>query len=132
LRVSANRRIFAARYDRLVAQATAEDGGQDTAPERTQKIWSDLIDELAQGRGKTKAEQPLVALYAEASGWYEFRGSRSDLGGRQKNLFTVSVDYWFVPGRDDVLLRIRYENGFERGVPGERKNQLLASVALKF
>jgi hypothetical protein len=100
------------------------------SPAQAQALWEETLEKTMSGVALAKVQVPLLAVYAEASGWYEFRGGgESD---KQKNLFTFSVDYWFIPNRTDKFLRLRYENGYERGVPGEKKNQLLASIALKF
>ena len=93
-------------------------------------LWAAAARDFELGAVEAIALRPTVSVYAELSGWYEFRGG--DTSSRSKSLFTLSADYWFMPGRDDVFLRMRYENGHERGAPDTRKNQLLASIALRF
>jgi hypothetical protein len=34
--------------------------------------------------------------------------------------------------RDDVLLRVRYENGYQRALPDQKLNQILLSTVLRF
>ncbi|HUL63980.1 MAG TPA: hypothetical protein VLW55_05140 [Burkholderiaceae bacterium] len=103
--------------------------GSDLTAEESEAIFLETLRKSARGYAVTETEERIFAVYAEVSGWYEFRAS--DGGGRAKNLLALSADYWFMPGRDDVFLRLRYENGFERGAPEERKNQLMLSVGLK-
>jgi hypothetical protein len=64
------------------------------------------------------------------AGWYTFSGDPQ--GRKLKNLLTATVDYWFLPTRDDVFLRVRYENGYDRALPTDRRNRLLVSVALRY
>jgi hypothetical protein len=104
----------------------AYDDAKGKAPEE----WEGLARKAARGAAEAISEQPTVAVYAEVSGWYEMRGA--DDTARSRALFTLTTDYWFLPSRDDVFLRLRYENGYERGNPQARKNQILASVALRF
>lgn len=97
---------------------------------RSEAAWESTVRQLALGDAQAMAEQPTFAVYAESSGWYA--ASRPFEGSRFKSLFTLTLDYWFMPQRDDVFLRARYENGHERAAPLDRKNQLLVSVGLKF
>jgi len=97
---------------------------------RAQGDWPARAKEFARGAAEAMSQQPTLALYAEGSGWYEFRGREGV--PRYRHLFTVTADYWFMPFRDDVFLRLRYENGYERGAPEQRKKQLLASIALRY
>jgi hypothetical protein len=102
----------------------------EMSEEEMTAIWTSAAREFEEGAIEAISLRPTVAVYAELSGWYEFRGGGTS--SRSKSLFTLSADYWFLPGRDDVFLRVRYENGHERGAPDMRKNQLLTSVALRF
>lgn len=47
-------------------------------------------------------------------------------------MFTLTADYWFLPKRDDVFLRLRYENGYERALPTVRLNRPMLSVSPRF
>ncbi|MGY4827082.1 hypothetical protein ACVNIS_00740 [Sphaerotilaceae bacterium SBD11-9] len=93
--------------------------------------WVAEVRGIARGQADAITDQPTWAVYAEATGWYTASGPL-DEGPRFRNLLTISLDYWFLPGRDDVFVRLRYENGYEWALPRERKNQLLASVGLRF
>jgi hypothetical protein len=95
-----------------------------------QANWEKTVSALAYGRTDAVTDQPTYAFYAETSGFYT--DGKPFGGSKLKNLFTATFDYWFLPQRDDVFLRLRYENGFERATPTERKDQLLLSVGLKF
>jgi hypothetical protein len=92
--------------------------------------WQKTVREMAHGRADAITDQPTYAIYIEDSGWYSdglpFGGSKL------KNLLTATVDYFFMPQRDDVYLRGRFENGYERATPTERKKQLLVSIGLRF
>lgn len=132
---AADRSLLVGQFTNAVDDARTEikrrtDAGMPPNAEEQDRIWATAARNIALGAAQTLSEQTTLALYAEFSGWYEFRGSSAS--SRQKSLFTLSADYWFMPGRDDVFLRLRYENGFERGAPAERKKQLLTSVALRF
>lgn len=92
--------------------------------------WEKTVRALAFGFADAITDQPTLALYAEATGWY---GRRGDGGGRgHKGLVTVTLDYWFLASRDDMFLRLRYEQGYEWAAPTERKKHLIASIALRF
>lgn len=127
--VQFSRAVSAAELDILAARR-ALPAGQTLSAADEDRLWAQATRSYAIGRREAELLRPTVALYAEASGWNEFRAKGDS--GRLKNLFTVSADYWFMPSRDDLLLRLRYENGYERAAPGLRKNQLMASVALRF
>jgi hypothetical protein len=75
--------------------------------------------------------KPTISVYGESSGWYTFDGSGSDKN-RFRNLLTFTIDYWLVPTMDNVALRLRYENGYERATPTDHKNHLLLSAVLRF
>ncbi len=100
---------------------TEAEGGAD---------WVATVRDMAWGHADAITDQPTVSLYAESSGWYTFSGDPQ--GRKLKNLLTATVDYWFLPSRDDVFLRIRYENGYDRALPADRRNQLLISLALRY
>jgi hypothetical protein len=73
--------------------------------------------------------KPTISVYGESSGWYTFNGSDKS---HFRNLFTFTVDYWLIPAMDNVALRLRYENGYERAAPTDHKNHLLLSGVLRF
>lgn len=92
--------------------------------------WEAAIRATARGVADQITDQPTVAVYAEASGWQTVTGDPQ--GTRFKALATITIDDWFLPTRDDVFVRLRYENGYERAVPTVRLNQLMASLSLRF
>lgn len=92
--------------------------------------WPKAIQEMAIGTADAITDQPTVAVYGEASGWQTFSGDPQ--GRRFKILATLTTDYWFLPVRDDVFLRVRYEHGYERALPTVKLNQLMISAGLKF
>lgn len=94
-----------------------------------ESAWSKAVHEFAAGQADAITDQPTAALYAEWSGWADLASTPSE--GRFKSLFTASLDYWFLPRQDDLLLRFRYEFGFERAVPTVRRNQLLISIGVR-
>ncbi|HWR57790.1 MAG TPA: hypothetical protein VN328_02785 [Thermodesulfovibrionales bacterium] len=122
-KIAANQRTS---LQQLFVDAVTEAGSEEN--------WKKTVIDIAHGNTDAVTDQPALAIYAEDSGWYSFAGS-SD-GGRLKNLLTVTLDYWFLPSTivkgDNAFLRLRYENGYERAVPTDRKNQLLLSINLKF
>lgn len=75
--------------------------------------------------------KPLWSVSIEGTGWYAF-ASKNLVGDRFKALFTATLDYWPFKDRDDFYLRIRYENGFERAAPNERKGQIILGAGIKF
>jgi hypothetical protein len=95
----------------------------------SEEEWPRTVRELAFGNTDAVTDQATVAVYVEDAGWHSFAGG--PWGSPLKNLLTATVDYWFLPARDDVLLRLRYENGFERATPSLLKNHLLVSIALR-
>lgn len=92
--------------------------------------WEKTVRDIAYGTADAITDQPTFALYAEDSGWYSFAGAFD--GSRLKNLLTVTLDYWPLPNYDYVFLRLRYENGYERAVPTDRKDHLLLTINLRF
>ena len=92
--------------------------------------WRQTLAELAEGHADAITDQPTLSIYMENTGWYDFEadGDQDDV----KNLFTATLDYWFLPQRDDVFMRVRYEYGYERATPDVRKNQLMLLLSLKF
>ena len=91
--------------------------------------WRGTVHEFARGQADAITDQPTASIYAEWSGWADLRDAPAE--GRFKSLFTASLDYWFLPRQDDLLLRFRYEFGFERALPTVRRNQLLISVGVR-
>ena len=92
--------------------------------------WTETVRDNAYGGVDVVADQPTFAVYAEDSGWCSFTDSSGER--RLKNLLTLTLDYWFLPTYDYAFLRVRYENGYERAVPTDRKDHLLLSVGLRF
>ncbi len=92
--------------------------------------WEKTVRDTASGFADAITDQPTFAFYAENSGWYSFAGAFD--GRRLKNLLTVTLDYWPLPNYDYVFLRLRYENGYERAVPTDRKDHLLLATNLRF
>jgi hypothetical protein len=92
--------------------------------------WLATLRDISFGEADARTDQPTLAFYAESSGWYsvfgEFEGD-----SEFRNLLTATLDYWFLPSSDDVLLRTRYEYGFERATPSLLKNQLLVSLTFR-
>jgi hypothetical protein len=91
--------------------------------------WESTIQEVATGQADAITDQPTAALYTEWSGWLDLASRPS--AGRFRSLFTASLDYWFLPRRDDVSLSLRYELGYERAVPDLKLNQLVVSVEVR-
>lgn len=103
----------------------------DLAPEaRDEAEWLRKVKEYVAGRADAILDQPTFALYAESSGGW--RLSNNAPGQRFTQLFSLTADYWFMPGRDDTFLRLRYEYGHEWALPDDKRNRLLASVGLRF
>jgi hypothetical protein len=88
--------------------------------------WPARVREIARGHADAVTDQPTLSVYLESSGWYDLRGEGL------RSLTTLTADYWFMPERDDVFLRLRYENGHERADPAERKHHLMLSAAMRF
>lgn len=102
----------------------------DLIPEvTTDAEWETKVRALATGQAEAITDQPTAALYAEWSGWVNLSSKAMD--DRFRSLVTASLDYWFLPRRDDVLLRVRYERGYERASPATERNQLLISIGLR-
>ena len=92
--------------------------------------WTEAVREMAQGTADAITDQPTLAVYAEVSGWRTIAGDAE--GPKTKGLSSLTIDYWFLETRDDMFLRLRYENGFERAQPAARLNRLMLSAALRF
>lgn len=92
--------------------------------------WTRKAREMALGIADAITDQPTVAAYAEAHGWYQASGPAAQRKAR--GLFTATLDYWLMPSRDDMLLRLRYESGWDWAQPAARLNRLMVSVALRF
>lgn len=90
--------------------------------------WRQLLAELASGHADAVTDQPTLAFYAENTGFYDLDADEDEL----KNLFSANLDYWFIPSRDDVFIRLRYEYGYERAQPKDRKDQWMLLLSLKF
>jgi len=96
----------------------------------TDSAWVTTVRELAFGHADAITDQPTLAFYTEWSGWVDLASNPKDK--RFRSLFTVSLDYWPLEARDDVLLVLRYELGYERATPQAKKDQLLVTVGLRF
>ncbi len=104
----------------------------DAIPEAADDAgWAKAVREIAVGQAEASTDQPTLAVYAESTGWYRASGNDGS-AERFRNLFNVTLDYWFLAQRDDMFLRLRYENGYEWAAPERKLNRLLASVALRF
>jgi len=111
-------------------RSAAQQGFVDTFHEASSDAdWKQKVHDAAAGIADAVTDQQTFSFYAESSGWYGFKGADRN---KLKNLFTATFDYWPLKGRDDTIFRVRYENGFERATPNERKNHILASAAIRF
>lgn len=118
----AKKRASAATATTAVAAAAA-DAGAD-------RIWLEAVRTAARDIADAQDTRPTLALYGEASGWYTARG-QADNQRRQRNLFTATLDWWLVPTRDDMFLRLRYEDGYEWTAPTRRKQQVSVSITVR-
>jgi hypothetical protein len=91
--------------------------------------WRKTVHAMAVGRADAITDQQTVSVYAEATGWYAFDGADE---GELKSLFSAVLDYWPFSDRDNVLLRLRYENGYQRAAPDDYLNQVLLSATVRF
>ncbi|MHB0939513.1 MAG: hypothetical protein ACYC6A_24220 [Armatimonadota bacterium] len=87
--------------------------------------WTPTVTAMARGHADAISDQATIAAYGELSGWQPI----GDGAGGQ--LVTATVDWWLVPGRDDLFLRVRYERGDDRA-SGENLNQVLLATSLRF
>jgi hypothetical protein len=92
--------------------------------------WADAVRSAARQIADAEDTRPTVAAYAESSGWYN-TGRGSTDGKRTRNLLTATLDYWFLPDRDDTFLRLRYEDGYEWSSPNQRRKQVFLSVSVR-
>jgi hypothetical protein len=95
----------------------------------TDAAWTTGVRDLAFGHADAITDQPTAAIYTEWSGWLDLASDPTS--GRFRSLFTATVDYWFLHARDDVLLSLRYELGYERATPQAKKNQFLVTIGLR-
>lgn len=91
--------------------------------------WVAQVRMVAAQEADAITDQPTLAVYLESSGGYSVSGRGE--GPRLRSLHTATVDYWFLPGRDDTFLRLRYENGHEWTAPTVRRNHLILSLGLR-
>lgn len=102
----------------------------DTEKSKTkEQRWTEAIRSAARQIAEAEDTRPTVAVYAESSGWYTARGNSE--GKRARNLLTATLDYWFLPNRDDTFLRLRFENGYEWTFPATKRKQLFLSLAVR-
>ena len=87
--------------------------------------WAPTVTAMARGHADAISDQATIAVFGELSGWQPIGDGNAGL------LLTANLDWWLVPGRDDLFLRVRYERGDDRA-SGERLNQVLAATALRF
>jgi hypothetical protein len=91
--------------------------------------WAAQVRRMATGTADALTDQPTFAVYLEATGWNAF--SAQDGVPRHRGLVTLTGDYWPLVSRDDVLLRVRYEWGFQRSQPDIRVNQFLVTLTVQ-
>jgi len=91
--------------------------------------WKQALENVARQDILENLSTPTFAAFTEYTSWYTFNGP--SMGNRYKGLFTATIDYFMVPYSQDMYLRIRYESGFERGAPTQRKNNLMLAIAFK-
>ncbi|MHB0939526.1 MAG: hypothetical protein ACYC6A_24285, partial [Armatimonadota bacterium] len=87
--------------------------------------WTPTVTAMARGHADAISDQATIAAYGELSGWQPIGD------GERGQLITAAVDWWLVPGRDDLFLRVRYERGDAR-TSGEEVNQVLLATSLRF
>jgi hypothetical protein len=92
--------------------------------------WKEAVKQMATGTADAITDQPTLAVYGEVSGWRTVSGDPE--GPKTKSLSSLTVDYWFLDKRDDMFLRLRYENGYERAQPTLKLNRLMLSATLRF
>lgn len=92
--------------------------------------WDKTVQAAALGTADAITDQQTMAVYLEGSGWY---GSAKDVTQpRDRGLLSLSIDYWPLKSRDDVILRARYDWGFERLQPNLRVNQITVALVASF
>ncbi len=112
----------------IIAEAFQEGVGGN--PDASLQDWKAALAKVVTSDVAEDLATPVVALFSEYSGYSTFAGKV--VGDKAKGLFTASADWWLVPARDDMFLRFRYENGFERAAPTERKNHLIITLGFNF
>jgi hypothetical protein len=91
--------------------------------------WAETVAAMSEGTADAITDQPTLSVYLEASGWYDL--TRSGEERERRGLVSVNLDYWPIAQRNDIVLRLRYELGYERARPAERLNQLMVSVSVR-
>jgi len=104
-------------------QQTLVDAVGDIKPDDK---WPAYVHKTAVGIADALTDQPTFSVYLEASGWNAF--SQQDGVPQHRGLVTLTTDYWPLASRDDVILRARYEWGFQRTAPDLRVNQFLVTL----
>jgi hypothetical protein len=91
--------------------------------------WKAKVRSMATGTADALTDKPTFALYMEATGWNAF----SPQAGvpKHRGLVTLTADYWPITSRDDIILRARYEWGFQRAQPDIRLNQFLVTLTVQ-
>jgi hypothetical protein len=97
--------------------------------EKYQDEWVEFISQFAPAYVRSFTERPTWVLYAEGVAWYEFGKRRLD--DKVRGLFTATAEWWLLPSRDDVTLKLRYEHGYERAATMEKKNHLMLIVGIR-
>ena len=113
---------------KLLAAIDEAEGDKDKTKTKEQR-WIDAVRSAARQIAEAEDTRPTVAVYAESSGWYTASGKFT--GRRARNLLTATLDYWFLPDRDDTFMRLRYEDGYEWSAPTVRRKQLFLSFAVR-
>lgn len=107
-------------------------GEIDTSSTLTNLQWQNKVREFAAVYNDPKLLQvPILSIYLESTGYHEFERELHS-GPSLKNMFTATLDYRFVPGSEDIFLRLRYENGYERALDGIKNERLMLTLGLEF
>lgn len=91
--------------------------------------WQRAVRAAALQEAQAIQDRPTLAAYAESTGWYRVSGGSQER--RWHNLFTATLDWWFLPDNDTTLLRLRYEHGRSWAEPALRREQWFASLVLR-
>ena len=113
---------------KILAAIDEAEADKDKNKSKDQR-WLDAVRSAARQIADAEDTRPTVSVYVESSGWYTARGNFD--GKRTRNLLTATVDYWFLPDRDDTFLRLRYEDGHEWSSPTLRRKQVFVSVSVR-
>jgi hypothetical protein len=92
--------------------------------------WKQTILARSDGIADAISERPTASVYLEGSGWYANSSQSNE--PKSRGLLSLTTDYWPLETRDDIILRARYEWGFERLQPNLRINQFTVSMTVQF